>query len=122
MPCGQVDDGLLTSDDAAPFGVRLDQAAVVEAFERCSTTGLGGAGGGLRPPPGQLAFQAHATDALAAQACEERSASTDALVGELLEDLDPERDAVVVVAPTTEPDRRPRRARHPRRRAPARAS
>ena len=35
--CGEVGPTILTVDDAAPFGVRLDQVAVMEAFDRCST-------------------------------------------------------------------------------------
>jgi hypothetical protein len=100
--CGQVGPVLLTSDDAAPFGVRLDQTTVMEAFDRCSTPGsvtLVEASDLRRA----LAFRPRATPELAEQARREALAATDALAGAILERLDPERDAIVVVAPSTQP-------------------
>ena len=114
--CGAGGPVLLTADDAAPFGVRLDQAAVLEAFDRCSTPGsvVLVEASDLRRA---LAFRPRATRSSPRRPARQALASTDALAGAILERLDPERDAVVVVAPTTQPDPGPRRARHPRRRA-----
>lgn len=100
--CGQVSQRLLVSDDAAPFGVRLDDAAVLEAFDRCSTPGsvVLVEASDLRRA---LAFRPRATPALAEEARRQALAWTDALAGDLIDRLDPERDAIVVVAPSTEP-------------------
>lgn len=103
VDCGQVSSALLVSDDAAPFGVRLDEATVVATVARCS------------PPRSvvlveasdlrrALAFRARATAELAEAARVEALAATDRLFGALLDQLDLERDAVVVLAPTTLPD------------------
>lgn len=101
-PCGQVGATLLAEDDAAPFGVRLDQRAVVDAVDRCSTPGsvVLVEASDLRRA---VAFQPRATAELADAARQAALASTDALVGELVDRLDLERDAVVVVAPSTLP-------------------
>lgn len=101
--CGQVGPALLTSEDSAPFGVRLDQQAVLGAVERCSTPGsvVLVEASDLRRAN---AFRSRATEELAEAAREAALASTDRLLGALLERLDPERDAIVLVAPTTLPD------------------
>ena len=100
--CGEVGPTILTVDDTAPFGVRLDQVAVMEAFDRCSTPDsvVMVEASDLRRA---LAFRPRATPELAESARAQALASTDALAGAILERLDPERDAVVVVAPTTQP-------------------
>jgi hypothetical protein len=100
--CGQVGPVLLETDDTAPFGVRLDQDAVVEAFDRCSTPGsvVLVEASDLRRA---LAFRPRATPELADEARRRALVSTDALAGAILDELDPARDAVVVVAPTTQP-------------------
>jgi len=102
MPCGQVGPTLLTSDDTAPFGARLDEDAVLDAFDRCSTPAsvVLVEASDLRRA---LAFAPRATPELADAARERALASTDALAGALLTRLDPARDAVVVVAPSTQP-------------------
>ena len=104
VPCGQVGASLLTADDAGPFGVRLDETAVLVEVERCSTPGsvVLVEASDLRRA---VAFGARAHRASWPTPPIERAlARTDAMVGELLADIDPERDAVVLVAPTTEPD------------------
>lgn len=102
VPCGQVGSVLLTTDDAAPFGVRLDEDAVLDAFDRCSTPGsvVLVEASDLRRA---LAFRPRATPELADAARRAALASTDALAASLLTRLDLERDAVVVVAPSTQP-------------------
>jgi len=102
-PCGQVGVVLLMADDAAPFGVRLDPEAVMDAVDRCSTPGsvVLVEASDLRRA---AAFRPRATSELADAAHQAALASTDALVADLLARLDPERDAVVVVAPSTLPD------------------
>ncbi|MEQ1787327.1 MAG: hypothetical protein ABL966_09760 [Acidimicrobiales bacterium] len=102
VPCGQVGSVLLTTDDAAPFGVRLDEGAVLDAYDRCSTPGsvVLIEASDLRRA---LAFRPRATPELADAARRAALASTDALAAALLTRLDLERDAVVVVAPSTQP-------------------
>jgi hypothetical protein len=103
VPCGQVGPSLLTTDDAEPFGVRLDEGAVLAAAEACSTAGsvVLVESSDLRRA---LAFRARATDELADAAYDRALVRTDAMVGDLLATLDPERDAVMLVAPTTQPE------------------
>ncbi|MET0902041.1 MAG: hypothetical protein ABWZ52_02270 [Acidimicrobiales bacterium] len=103
VPCGQVGTSLLTADDAEPFGVRLDETAVLDEVERCSTPGsvVLVEASDLRRA---VAFGARAPGPQADAAYARALARTDEMVGELLADTDPERDAVVLVAPTTEPD------------------
>ncbi|MDP1820881.1 MAG: hypothetical protein Q8K58_13470 [Acidimicrobiales bacterium] len=107
VPCGTVGDALLTPDPVAPYGVRLDEAAVMAQVERCSTPGsvVLVEASDLRRA---AAFRPRATEPIADAAWRRALQSTDRLVGALLDDLDldldPESDAVVVVAPTTSPD------------------
>lgn len=102
VPCGQVSTVLLASDDAAPFGVRLDLDGVVAAAARCRTprSVVLVEASDLRRA---LAFKARSTDVLADAARRRALQHTDELVGRLLEEVDPERDAVVVLAPSTQP-------------------
>lgn len=103
VPCGAVSSDLLEEDPDAPFGVRLDLDAVIAGVARCST-----ARSVVLVEASDLrratAVQDHTTAPLAEAARGEALARTDALVGALLADIDPRRDAVVVVAPTTDPD------------------
>ena len=102
VPCGQVSTVLLASDDAAPFGVRLDLDGVVAAADRCRTPSsvVLVEASDLRRA---LAFKARSTDDLAEAAREQALKRTDELVGRLLEGVDPQRDAVLVLAPSTQP-------------------
>lgn len=102
VPCGQVGNLLLTADDTAPFGVRLDPDAVVEAVDRCQAPAsvVLVEASDLRRT---LAFRARATEALAEEARERALRATDDLVARLLRGVDRERDAVVVLSPSTQP-------------------
>lgn len=118
VPCGAVGPGLLESADAAPFGVRLDAEVVRATVDRCSTHGsvVLVEASDLRRA---LSFRSRATPELAEVARQQALASTDRMLAALLEQVDPARDAVVVVAPTTQPDQglgvlAIRAAEHPR--------
>ena len=102
VPCGRVDSLLLETDERAPFGVRLDQQAVLDVSTRCGTPGslVLVEASDLRRA---LAFSLRATPELAAAAREAALRSTDDLVAGLLEQLDLDHDALVVVAPSTQP-------------------
>ena len=98
VDAGRVDAGLLEDDPAAPFGVRLDNAAVVDAFTDVWTdrvTVLVEASDLARAAVARVA-SVSAQDQAAYRAALARS---DALVGDLLEQVDPAHDAVVVVSP-----------------------
>ena len=95
---GQVDRDLLEPDPDAPFGLRLDNDAVVAAFQDAWQD--------------QSVVMVEASDLLRAVASRPPSVETqdrksfsqairrsDELVGRLLDDVDPQRDAVVVVSP-----------------------
>jgi hypothetical protein len=104
VPCGSVGDDLLVAAADGPFGVRLDEDAVTAQVARCSTPGsvVLVEASDLRRA---AAFRPRATVARADAARVLALGSTDRLVGALLDQLDPGRDAIVVVAPTTSPDR-----------------
>ncbi len=100
VPGGSVGRELLRSDPAAPFGRRLDPAVVLAEFDRAWER------------PGRSVVLVEASDlsraaaygarADAAQTTRLRSealADADAMVGELVSRTDPDRDAVVVMAP-----------------------
>ncbi len=103
VPCGRVDTLLLATDQRAPFGVRLDQEAVLDVSTRCGTPGsvVLVEASDLRRA---LAFDARATPELALAAHEAALRSTDALLLGLLSQLDLEHDALVVLAPSTQPN------------------
>ncbi len=98
VPGGQVDHDLLRADATAPFGVRLDPDAVLDAFNAAFT--------------GRAVVLVEASDLVRASlairfASEEQGTKivrralrdTDRLVGALLDEVDPSRDAVLVVGP-----------------------
>ena len=100
VPAGRVDQSLLRRDPAAPFGLRLDPDAVLRAFNRAwdarernvvlvegSDVARANAYRGLASPEQRAAMR---TQALRA---------TDRIVGRLLAQVDPARDAVLVVGP-----------------------
>jgi hypothetical protein len=98
VPAGRVAPELLVDDALAPFGKRLDNPAVVEAFEQVwqdESVVLVEASDLVRAD----AYREEATDdqrdAQRAQALRD----TDELIGLLLEGVDAERDAVLVVGP-----------------------
>lgn len=95
---GQVNRKLLEPDAAAPFGLRLDEDAVVDAFRTAWTdTSVVMVEGSdiVRAVASRLPAIASQDAESYAQALER----TDALVGRLLDEVDPARDAVVVVSP-----------------------
>jgi hypothetical protein len=99
VPGGMVADDLLERDASSPGGVRLDEDAVVEAF--------GEAWGAEQAVVLVEASDLVRVDALKpettlGQTEQQRAAAleaTDQMVGRLLEQVDPERDAVLVVGP-----------------------
>lgn len=105
---GVVDDGalgkeLLVDDPARPFGKRLDAAVVRERFATAWQRADGDAGGVVVVEASDLArtmryrplVSEERYDAIRAQALRE----ADDLVADLLAAVDPERDAVLLVAP-----------------------
>ncbi len=100
VPGGSVSDGLLQRDPGAPFGVRLDQDAVVDAFRAAWTDRsvvLVEASDLVRAD----AYAKHQTAVERAETLDDALANTDRLVGALLSGFDPASDAVVVVAPAS---------------------
>ena len=98
IPGGAVSGALLERDPAAPYGVRLSTPAVLSAFEESW------AEGGVVLVEGSDLDRAdrYATSREPAPEEDLRGEalrSTDALVGELLDQVDPSRDSVLVVAP-----------------------
>jgi hypothetical protein len=98
VPRGAVSGALVEEDPFAPFGVRYDRTAVLAAFDQVWP------GGGVVLVEGSdLAradrYRSLATPEQQARLRADALARTDALVGELLERVDPDRDAVLVVAP-----------------------
>ncbi|MET0727913.1 MAG: hypothetical protein ABWZ76_06400 [Acidimicrobiales bacterium] len=102
VPGGTVGRGLLVDDPAAPFGRRLDQDAVLRAFDAAW------------PDAGRAVTLVEASDLSRAAGYSPRAsaeqgralradalARSDALLGALLERTDPDRDAVLVVSPVS---------------------
>jgi hypothetical protein len=100
VPAGQVDRDLLTPDPGAPFGLRLDNAAVTDAFDqvwqRDAVVLVEGSDLVRADVSGRFASETQA-EKLRDQALR----WTDALVGQLLDRVDLAKDLVVVVAPET---------------------
>lgn len=105
IPCGAVDQGLLVDDPTVPFGLRADAERVVTAFERCwrdRSVVLVEASDLRRAFDYRDLVSPERGEELATHALED----ADALVGLLLARIDLDRDAVVVVAPTSRPGAR----------------
>ena len=96
---GRVDRGLLEPDPGAPFGVRLDNDAVLDEFrgDWRSKSVVMVEGSDLVRVGASRAAAVAAQDVRSYRTAIER---TDELVGALLEEVDPTRDAVVVVSPS----------------------
>jgi hypothetical protein len=105
VPSGTVGRSLLTDDPDAPFGRRLDPEQVLAAFD-------GAWSGGDRFSPHRSVVLVEASDLSRADAYGPRATATqrrslrtgalddaDALLGRLLERVDPGRDAVIVLSP-----------------------
>lgn len=96
VPRGAVSDQILVEDPDVPFGERLDQEAVLEAFDRSWSPGsvvLVEGSDLLRYDQ----FRDQATEEQAERLQVQTLESTDALVGRLLERVDPSCDAVLVL-------------------------
>jgi len=105
VPSGTVGRSLLADDAGAPFGHRLDPEQVLAAFD-------GTWGGGNRFSPHRTVVLVEASDLSRADAYGPRAtgeqrralrtralADADAVLGRLLERVDPGRDAVIVLSP-----------------------
>ncbi|MGZ8735015.1 MAG: hypothetical protein ACXW1M_07490 [Acidimicrobiia bacterium] len=98
LPAGRVDETLLQPAADSPFGTRLDPDRVLQAFDDVwSDRSV------VLVEASDLArADAYAATQNASQRADSRARAlrdTDELVGSLLEHVDPERDAVVVVGP-----------------------
>ena len=98
VAAGEVGSTLLARDPTAPLGSRLDPDAVVAAFARAAPADVVVVE--LSDLDRADAFRAYATPAAAADARSRALAATDGLLGRLLEQIDLDRDLVLVLAPT----------------------
>lgn len=109
---GDLDVDLLASDPARPFGLRLDLDRVVERFQAYwsgpDTRDANGGAAALSPAvvlveASDMARTMRYRDSVDSTRYDELWAEAlqeaDALVGQLLDELDPERDAVLLLAP-----------------------
>ena len=103
IPAGELDADLLVRDPTRAFGQRLDIEQVVQRFERAWDAPAGSDGGLVIVEASDLARSMRYRDRVDLARYEDlRSqalADTDALVARLLDDVDPERDAVLLLAP-----------------------
>ncbi len=103
VPAGRVDPGLLASDPDAPFGVRLDDAAVLEAFGAVwtgRTVTLVEASDLVRV----ARYRPYVTAAVHDRQLAAALRRADALFGALMDEVDLQRDVVIVVGPAHAPD------------------
>lgn len=98
VPAGVVGDQLLIEDAEAPFGLRYDHDAVVDAFQ-----GVWNASSVVLVEASDLArtdaYRSLTTPEQGADLWAQALRSTDDLVGAVLAEVDPERDAVLLIAP-----------------------
>ena len=103
VPAGDLGVDLLEDDPPSPFGKRLDPAAVAARFHEAWAAPGGRPGGLVVVEASDLARAMRYRDRVDADRYEELRAQaladTDVLVGRLLAEVDPARDAVLVVAP-----------------------
>jgi hypothetical protein len=103
IPAGELDADLLVRDPSAAFGQRLDVDRVVERFRVAWQTPAGQDGGLVIVEASDLARSMRYRDRVDSVRYEELRAQaladTDDLVARLLAEVDPERDAVLLVAP-----------------------
>ena len=100
---GRVDPGLLIGDPRAPFGVRLDETAVVDAFRSAwaaRTVTLVEASDLVRVGR----YAPYVTDAAHRRQLDAAVRDADRLFGALVDEVDLARDAVMVVGPAHAPD------------------
>jgi hypothetical protein len=99
VPSGAVSTGLLEGDVRAPFGVRLDPNKVLDAFVsvwRDKSVVLVEASDLARVD----AYARYASPDQRARQLHDALVQTDALVGRLLAEVDPTRDAVLTISPS----------------------
>jgi hypothetical protein len=103
VPSGELGTDLLVADTGASFGKRLHPDRVVERFEDAWEDADDHGGGLVVVEASDLARTMRYRDRVDASRYAElwsdALASTDALVGQLLEGIDPARDTVLLVAP-----------------------
>ena len=103
VAAGALDTELLVPDPNRPFGVRLDQEAVVEAFTAEWDAPPTDGGRVVMVEASDLArtlrYRPLVDEARYDELWAEALADTDALFGELMNQVDLERDAVMVIAP-----------------------
>jgi hypothetical protein len=100
VPQGAVGPELLVPDPHAPFGVRMDNDVAYRAFSRAWSDGGVVLVEGSDLLRADLYSEFLTPDALAVQK-QAALRRTDALVGRMLADVDPARDAVFVVSPAS---------------------
>jgi hypothetical protein len=98
VPRGRVGEELLVSDPTAPFGLRYDNDVVYDAFRRLWTPHSVVLVEGSDILRADL-YGAFTTDDQVRVMKTQALRATDQLVGRMLRDVDPARDAVVVVGP-----------------------
>ncbi len=100
VPAGTVGGDLLVDDPGAPFGRRLDEGRVLDAFDAAWE---GGDRAVVLVEASDLvraAADAPDADVASAEAMRHRAlADADRLLGDLVARVDPERDAVIVLSP-----------------------
>jgi hypothetical protein len=103
LPGGDLGKNLLEDDPRSPFGVRLDGEVVVDRFREAWRAPDGHDGGMVLVEASDLArtmrYRPNVDAERYGEMRDEALADTDALVGELLAEVDPARDAVMLVAP-----------------------
>jgi hypothetical protein len=98
VPAGRVDDGLLTDDASAPYGLRLDREAVLETFREVwkpRSVVLVEASDLVRADAYRGVSTAEQRRALVREALQR----SDRLFGAMLRSVDLRRDAVLVIGP-----------------------
>ncbi len=100
MPGGRVDDALLVDDPEAAAGVRLDEGQVLDTFRR-SWTDRAVVLVEASDLPRAHAVRPNTTGEQSDRLFARALAGADELFGTLLDEVDPERDAVMVVSPAT---------------------
>jgi hypothetical protein len=102
VPGGAVSRSLLTHDPAAAFGMRLDSGEVIDAFDAAWDDDEPGV---VLVEASDLsrvtAYGARATGAQRRALRDAAMAEADSLLGDLLDRIDPERDAVIVLSPVS---------------------
>ncbi len=103
IPAGELDADLLSRDASRAFGQRLDIDQVVQRFESAWAAPADRAGGMVIVEASDLARSMRYRDrvdrARYEQLRAQALADTDDLVARLLDEVDPERDAVLLLAP-----------------------